>query len=131
MTIFRKYAIESLVVVVSVLVPLQTYAHEVSGCGGCGATYFHTCAQRFCDEVDSFPGWSQTFCQGCSGCSEDYYKSAADGGSENSWVDGTDIHFRNSHCTTAWDSYWGKTLSGIPCTDGVVTPGEVRDAWGE
>lgn len=119
-------------VVASFLVaPLQTFAWEASGCGGCNGSYFETCADRFCDKVDSFPGWSQVFSLGCSSCSEDYYKSSAYGGSENSWVDGTDIHFRNSHCGTAWDSYWGKYLSSIPFTDGSVTPGEARRAWGD
>jgi len=132
MTALGKHSIAYLVVACFVLFPVKTLAYyEASGCGGCGAAYFHTCAQRFCDEVDSFPGWTQTFCDGCSDCSQDYYRSSASGGSENSYIDGTDIHFRNSHCTTAWDSFWGKTLSGIPCSDGVVTPGEVYDAWGD
>ncbi len=131
MIAFRKCSIACLVVATFVLFPVETFAYEASGCGGCGAAYFHTCAQQFCDKIDSYPGWSQVFCDDCSGCSQDYYRSAASGGSENSYVDGTDIHFRNSHCTTAWDSFWGKTLSGIPCTDGVVTPGEVYDAWGD
>ncbi|KPL23895.1 MAG: hypothetical protein AMJ75_05010, partial [Phycisphaerae bacterium SM1_79] len=58
-------------------------------------------------------------------------KSSSYGGSENSWIDSTDIHFRNSHCGTAWDSYWGKNLSSIPFHDGSVTPGEARRAWGD
>jgi len=109
----------------------QVFGWEVSGCGGCGGTYFYSCADRFCDKVDSFPGWSQAFCLGCSSCSEDYYKRAASGGSENSWIDSTDIHFRNSHCGLAWDSLWGKNLSAIPFTDGSVTPGEAYRAWGD
>jgi len=131
MSDFRKSLIACFVVATFVAAPLQTFAWEASGCGGCGGSYFETCADRFCDKVDSFPGWSQVFSLGCSSCSEDYYKSSAYGGSENSWVDGTDIHFRNSHCGMAWDSYWGKTLSAIPFTDGSVTPGEARRAWGD
>jgi hypothetical protein len=131
MSDFRKSLIACFVVASFVIAPLQTFAWQCSGCGGCNGSYFYTCADRFCDKVDSFPGWSQQFCLGCSSCSEDYYKSSSYGGSENSWVDSTDIHFRNSHCGTAWDSYWGKYLSSIPCTDGSVTPGEARRAWGD
>jgi len=131
MSDFRKSLIVCFVAASFVIAPLQTFAWESSGCGGCNGSYFETCADRFNNKVDSFPGWSQVFSLGCSSCSEDYYKSSASGGSENSWVDGTDIHFRNSHCGLAWDSYWKKTLSSIPFTDGSVTPGEARRAWGD
>ena len=128
---FRKSLIAFFVAATFLVAPPDTFAYTVSGCGGCGAAYFYTCADRFCDEVDSFPGWSQTFCLGCADCSEDYYKSSSSGGSENSWIDASDIHFRNSHCTTAWDAFWGMNLSGIPFTDGTVTPGEAFDVWGD
>lgn len=131
MSDFRKSFIVCFVVASFVITPLQTFAWQSSGCGGCNGSYFETCVDRFNNRVDSFPGWSQVFSLGCSSCSEDYYKRSGSGGSENSWVDGTDIHFRNSHCGTAWDSYWGKTLSSIPFTDGSVTPGEARRAWGD
>jgi len=131
MSDFRKSLIVCVVVASFVIAPLQTFAWQCSGCGGCGAAYFYTCADRFCDKVDSFSGWSQQFCLGCSSCSQNYYMRSAVGGSENSWVDSTDIHFRNSHCGSAWDSFWGKTLSSIPFTDGSVTPGEAYRSWGD
>ena len=131
MSDFRKSLIVCFVVASFVIAPLQTFAWQSSGCGGCNGSYFETCVDRFNNKVDSFSGWGQQFSLGCSSCSEDYYKSSSYGGSENSWVDSTDIHFRNSHCGSAWDSYWGKTLSSIPFTDGSVTPGEARRAWGD
>jgi hypothetical protein len=131
MSDFRKFLIVCLVTASFVIAPLQTFAWQSSGCGGCNGSYFETCVDRFNNKVDSFSGWGQVFSLGCSSCSEDYYKSSSSGGSENSWVDGTDIHFRNSHCGTAYDSYWGMTLSSIPFTDGSVTPGEARRAWGD
>ncbi len=131
MSDFRKSLIVCFVVASFIIAPLQTFAWQSSGCGGCGGSYFETCVDRFNNKVDSFPGWGQQFSLGCSSCSEDYYKSSAYGGSENSWVDSTDIHFRNSHCGSAWDPYWKKTLSSIPFTDGSVTPGEARRAWGD
>jgi hypothetical protein len=131
MSDFRKSLIVCLVTASFVIAPLQTFAWQSSGCGGCNGSYFETCVDRFNNKVDSFSGWGQVFSLGCSSCSEDYYKSSSYGGSENSWVDATDIHFRNSHCGTAWDSYWGKYLSSIPFTDGDVTPGEAHRAWGD
>ena len=131
MSDFRKSLIACFVVASFVIAPLQTFAWQASGCGGCGADYFYTCADRFCDKVDSFPGWSQQFCLGCSSCSQNYYMRSAIGGSENSWVDSTSIHFRNSHCGTAYDSLWDKTLSAIPFTDGSVTPGEAYRSYGD
>ena len=131
MTTLRKFLILCFVVFTFSATGLETFAWQTSACGGCGAAYFETCADRFSNKVDSFSGWGQVFSLGCATCSEDYYKSSSSGGSENSWIDSTDIHFRNSHCTTAWDAYWGKTLSGIPFTDGTVTPGEARRAWGD
>jgi len=131
MSNFRKSLIAFFVVASFVVAPIQTFAWQCSGCGGCNGDYFYTCADRFCDKVDSFPGWGQQFCLSCSSCSQNYYMRSAVGGSENSWVDSTDIHFRNSHCGLAWDSYWAKTLSSIPFTDGSVTPGEAYRAWGD
>lgn len=131
MSDFRKYLFFSFVTASFLAAPLQTFGWQCSGCGGCGASYFYTCADRFCDKVDSFPGWGQKFCLNCASCSQYYYMRSAVGGSENSWVDSTDIHFRNSHCGTAWDSFWGKYLSSIPFTDGDVTPGEAYRSWGD
>jgi hypothetical protein len=131
MSNFRKSLIAFFVAATFIVAPFETFAYETSGCGGCGGSYFETCVDRFNNKVDSYPGWSQVFSLGCSSCSEDYYKRSASGGSENSWIDHTDIHFRNSHCGSAWDSFWGKTLSSIPFTDGSVTPGEAYRSWGD
>jgi hypothetical protein len=131
MSDFRKCLLVCFVVASFLAAPLHIFAWQCSGCGGCGADYFYTCADRFCDKVDSFSGWSQQFCLNCADCSQDYYMRSADGGSENSWVDSTDIHFRNSHCGTAWDDLWDMTLSSIPFTDGSVTPGEAYRSYGD
>jgi hypothetical protein len=131
MSNLKKYLFICFIITSFLVPPLQTFAWQCSGCGGCDEAYFYTCADRFCDEVDSLSGWSQKFCANCDNCSQNYYRRSADGGSENSWVDSTDIHFRNSHCGLAWDAFWGKTLSAIPCTDGSVTPGEAYRSWGD
>ena len=131
MITLRKSLIICFVVFTFSATGFETFAWQSSGCGGCNGSYFETCVDRFNNRVDSFSGWSQVFSLGCAACSEDYYKRSASGGSENSWVDGTSIHFRNSHCGLAWDSFWGKTLSSIPFTDGSVTPGEAYRAWGD
>ena len=87
MSDFRKSIIALFMAATFVAAPLETFAYESSGCGGCGGSYFETCVDRFNNKVDSYPGWSQVFSLGCSSCSEDYYKRSASGGSENSWID--------------------------------------------
>ncbi len=132
MAYYRKNTVFFLSALICAATPLAALAYyEVSGCGGCGADYFYECADRFVDEVKTYPGWTSHFVKGCSTCKEKYYKSSTYSGEENSWVDSSDIHFHNSHCTTAWDSYYGKTLSAVPFTDGTLVPSEARLAWGD
>ena len=107
-------------------------AAEVSAAGACSSPNSHPDARRFYNEVKGFSGWSGNFYKEDEASVENQYKRHDQGGSNNSWVDSSDIHYHVSHGGTRYDSYWDKNLTAILFEDGTrLDAGEARRAWGD
>lgn len=132
MSDFRKSLIACILLVSFLTAPLETFAWEVSACGGCSSPDSHPDARRFYDKVRSYPGWTGNFYKKYANCKEIYYKRMDMGGQNNSWVDSSDIHYHISHGGDRWDPYYGKSLRAVLFQDGsYLVPSEARLAWGD
>ena len=133
MTNLKKSLIVCVVgAVVFLLLPLTASAYEVSSAGGCSVPNSHPDAWRFYDKIKSFPGWTGNYYRVDNNVKELQYKRVSLGGQNNSWIDGSDIHYHVSHGGSRWDSYYGKNLTAIIFEDGTsLVPSEARKAWGD
>ncbi|MHC4646504.1 MAG: DUF6345 domain-containing protein [Planctomycetota bacterium] len=118
-----------------VLLGGQAWAYEVSAAGGCSSPDADPDAKGFYDKVKGYPNWSGNYYKKYSNCQETQYKRAGSGGSENSWIDTSDIHYHVSHGGGHWDWYYWRYLTAV-IFDGVtgnakyLDPSEARSAWG-
>jgi len=128
----RKFLIACLVVVTFLAANVETFAWEVSACGGCSVPDSHPDAWRFYDRIRSFSGWTGNYYKQDTNCKEIHYKRMALGGQNNSWVDSSDIHYHISHGGSRWDAYYDKWLTAVLFEDGTnLVPSEARLAWGD
>jgi hypothetical protein len=132
MSDFRKSLIVYILLVSLLAAPLQTFAAEVSACGGCSVPNSHPDAWRFYDKIRSFPNWTGNYYKEDNNCKEVHYKRVSLGGQNNAWVDSSDIHYHISHGGSRWDAHYGKWLTAILFEDGTsLVPSEARVAWGD
>jgi hypothetical protein len=129
---FRKSLIFCFVVSILVVAPLETFAWEVSACGGCSVPNVHPDAKGFYDMIKSFPNWTGRYYREDLNCREIQYKRMDLGGTNNYYIDSSDIHYLIGHGATRWDSYYGKDLTAIIFENGSsLVPSEAYGAWGE
>ncbi len=119
------------------LVSGQLWAWEVSAAGGCSSPNSHPDAVGFYNTVMGFPGWLGNFYLQYGNCKEPYYKRVGSGGSENLWIDTSDIHYHVSHGGAHWDPFYGRNLTAVVFENPIneneryLDASEARNAWGD
>ncbi len=96
------------------------------------ANWYHS-ATRLYNEIKG-AGWIGRFNYGNTSAWEKDFKHAAYGGINDLIIDNVDLAMIGTHGSSAWDSYYGRSLSSVDFStnnhDWHLSPGEARRAYG-
>jgi hypothetical protein len=97
------------------------------------ANWYYSCNNLY-NELGN-AGWNKRFNWGNTLAWEEDFKRMDLGGTNNYWIDAVDLGMMCTHGSSAWDSYYGKTLSSVYFSsdhdDWHLTPGDARRALGD